>query len=90
MSGERLVTHGLGVALKRQGKAAEAGKVAKQFAESWKYSDVTLTASARSIAPQPWRLPMPASFCVTVDALTVRTGLMSSRTPHRRFMIAGR
>jgi tetratricopeptide (TPR) repeat protein len=38
--------YGLGVALKRQGKAAEAGVVAKQFAESWKYSDVTLTASA--------------------------------------------
>jgi tetratricopeptide (TPR) repeat protein len=38
--------YGLGVALKRQGKVAEAGEVAKQFAESWKYSDVMLTASA--------------------------------------------
>ena len=38
--------YGLGVALKTQGKAKEAGQVAKQFAESWRYSDVTLVASA--------------------------------------------
>jgi hypothetical protein len=38
--------YGLSVALKTQGKATEAAQVAKQFAESWRYSDVTLTASA--------------------------------------------
>ena len=38
--------YGLSVALKTQGKAKEAAQVAKQFAESWRYSDVTLVASA--------------------------------------------
>ena len=38
--------YGLSVALKKQGKATEAAQVAKQFAESWKYSDLKLTASA--------------------------------------------
>jgi tetratricopeptide (TPR) repeat protein len=38
--------YGLSVALKTQGKATEAAQVANQFAESWRYSDVTLTASA--------------------------------------------
>jgi tetratricopeptide (TPR) repeat protein len=38
--------YGLSVALKMQGKAAEAEQVAKQFAASWKYADVALTASA--------------------------------------------
>ena len=38
--------YGLSVALKTQGKAKEASQVAKQFAESWRYSDVTLMASA--------------------------------------------
>jgi tetratricopeptide (TPR) repeat protein len=38
--------YGLSVALKTQGKAKDAAQVAKQFAESWRYSDVTLMASA--------------------------------------------
>lgn len=38
--------YGLGVALKTQGNANQAAQVAKLFAESWRYSDVTLTASA--------------------------------------------
>jgi tetratricopeptide (TPR) repeat protein len=38
--------YGLSVALKAQGKATEAAQVAKQFAESWRYSDLTLAASA--------------------------------------------
>jgi tetratricopeptide (TPR) repeat protein len=38
--------YGLSVALKTQRKAKEAAQVAKQFAESWRYSDVTLVASA--------------------------------------------
>jgi tetratricopeptide (TPR) repeat protein len=38
--------YGLGVALKAQGKVTEAAQVAKQFAESWRYSDLTLAASA--------------------------------------------
>lgn len=38
--------YGLCVALKLQGRKAEAEQVAKNFAESWKRADVTLTASA--------------------------------------------
>jgi tetratricopeptide (TPR) repeat protein len=38
--------YGLSVALKTQGKATEAARVAKQFAEAWRYSDVKLTTSA--------------------------------------------
>jgi tetratricopeptide (TPR) repeat protein len=38
--------YGLSIALKTQGKATEAAQVAKQFAESWRHSDVVLTASA--------------------------------------------
>jgi tetratricopeptide (TPR) repeat protein len=38
--------YGLSVALKTQRKAKEATQVAKQFAESWRYSDITLVASA--------------------------------------------
>jgi tetratricopeptide (TPR) repeat protein len=38
--------YGLSVALKAQGKATEAAQVARQFADSWRYSDVTLMASA--------------------------------------------
>jgi tetratricopeptide (TPR) repeat protein len=38
--------YGLSVALKMQGKATEATQIATQFVESWRYSDVKLTASA--------------------------------------------
>jgi tetratricopeptide (TPR) repeat protein len=38
--------YGLSAALKAQGRAAEAARVAAQFAESWKHSDITLAASA--------------------------------------------
>lgn len=37
---------GLSVALKMLGKTAEAEQAAQQFAESWKYSDVAITASS--------------------------------------------
>jgi tetratricopeptide (TPR) repeat protein len=38
--------YGLGRALSAQGKTAEAETIAGQFATAWRYSDITLTASA--------------------------------------------
>ena len=38
--------YGLASALKAQGKTRKAAQVARQFADAWKHSDVTLTASA--------------------------------------------
>jgi hypothetical protein len=38
--------YGLATALNAQGKTRDAANVAHQFADAWKHSDVTLTASA--------------------------------------------
>ncbi len=37
---------GLSAALKAQGKTADSVRVSRQFADAWKYSDITLAASA--------------------------------------------
>jgi len=38
--------YGLSIALKAQGKTLESNRVTRQFAEAWKRSDITVTASA--------------------------------------------